>query len=348
MRQRRVGRLLRHAGAASIAFAVSYAVAALPALAQASPSPVPSTSPMTPTDAEKLSLTIWISSAAFALIVIGVFLLVRRSVQQTSGTTDKDLEATRIVYGFWLIIGSLILTLAVVIITVNILRPPDIKTADVIAVITAVTGVIGTLIAAFFGVQAAGAGRSQALSTLDKLQSQSQAASTPNKLDPSFGPHAGNTRVSITGNGFSGATAVNFGTVPGVNFVLVNDGLIQVTTPPATDNTADVAVIFPSTSPSNRSVGTFYYYTVNPATGPAGGAAGAQIQIRGSGFLNATAVRLGTTTINALTRDAQGNITFTLPARPDGVAAGTQVDVTVVFPVDSPTNTVTVGQFTWG
>lgn len=36
--------------------------------------------------------------------------------------TDRDLETTRVVYGFWPIIASLLLTLAVVTLTINMLR----------------------------------------------------------------------------------------------------------------------------------------------------------------------------------------------------------------------------------
>jgi hypothetical protein len=314
------------------------------------PTPVPSPVPtplLTGRDAEILSLSVW-GSAALALILIAcVFFMTTRAQRSASSSTSGDgsIESSQIVYGFWLIIGSLILTLAVVILTVNIFRPRDIATADVLAVITSVTGVIGTLIAAFFGVQAAGAGRAQALTALGKAQSQTQPVTTPSKLVPGFGPHAGNTRVAITGNGFAGATAVNFGASPGVNYQLVNDGLLRATTPPAPSgkNTADVTVCYDGITPPNRAVGTFYYYTIDPAHGDVG----ATIKISGSGFTNATGVCFAKAAGTNFVLDDPGTIHVDVPNRPDGVNAGDEVDVTVVFPVDTPTNSVTVGKFTF-
>jgi hypothetical protein len=88
-----------------------------------------------------------------------------------------------------------------------------------VAIIGAVTGVIGTLTAAFFGIQAAGAGRSQAITTLgEHLKAQGTVTPLPSKLEPPYGPHLGRTRVSITGNGFAGpprANGANFGVTPG-------------------------------------------------------------------------------------------------------------------------------------
>jgi heme/copper-type cytochrome/quinol oxidase subunit 2 len=113
-------------------------------------------------------------------VVVGICLLVslviwrmpRSKAKGEKGSegqevSDKDLEALRISYGFWLVVGALLITLLVLVITLSALAPAAPKTTDIGAIIGAVTGVIGTLTAAFFGIQAAGAGRSQALTTLD-------------------------------------------------------------------------------------------------------------------------------------------------------------------------------------
>ncbi len=132
----------------------------------------------------------------------------------------------------------------------------NVTASDVIALVTSVTAVVGTLIASFFGVQAAGAGRSQAM---DKLQSQSQAP-TKYTLTPGEGLAAGGYSVSINGNGFTGATHVNFGTTSVGPVKPDNDGLITVTAPPGTQgNTVEVVVVFPNASPPNISVGHFKY-----------------------------------------------------------------------------------------
>jgi hypothetical protein len=52
-------------------------------------------------------------------------------------------------------------------------------------------------------------------------------------LSPSSGPPAGGTPVTITGTGFTGATAVNFGAAPATSFNVVNATTITAISPPA-------------------------------------------------------------------------------------------------------------------
>ena len=49
------------------------------------------------------------------------------------------------------------------------------------------------------------------------------AAPTVTGLSPTSGPAAGGTLVTITGTGFTGATAVDFGTTPATSFTVVSD-----------------------------------------------------------------------------------------------------------------------------
>jgi hypothetical protein len=50
-------------------------------------------------------------------------------------------------------------------------------------------------------------------------------------VSPRTGPAAGGTAVTVKGSGFTGATAVQFGGVPGTAFAVTNDTTIAVTTP---------------------------------------------------------------------------------------------------------------------
>src|ERR1035437_6961573 len=50
-------------------------------------------------------------------------------------------------------------------------------------------------------------------------------------LSPTAGPTLGGTAVTVTGSGFSGATAVRFGTVSGV-YKVISDSKIVATAPP--------------------------------------------------------------------------------------------------------------------
>lgn len=68
-------------------------------------------------------------------------------------------------------------------------------------------------------------------------------------VSPNSGSPAGGTSVTITGAGFTGATAVNFGSAPAANFTVNSDTQIT-TTSPAGAGTVDVTVTTPvSTSP---------------------------------------------------------------------------------------------------
>lgn len=314
------------------------------------PTPTPMPFPFFTIEAEsqiaRLSLQVWFGATVLFFIGLIVFAIVQYRRMPTSQLTgDKDLEAARIYYGFWLIIGSLILTLAVVVVTVNAFKPTQVTTADILAIVSSVSGIIGTLIAAFFGIQAAGAGRSQALTALQALQSPDSALRTAYKIDPGYGPHAGNTRVAISGNGFTGAAAVNFGASPGLNFQLVNDGLIRVTTPERdlkSPSDADVVVVFPTATVRNVPVGTFYYYTLEPAaTGPISG--GTTVTIRGTGLTGAIGVNFGDKPAAGFTKESDGSLRATSP-RVD--AAGT-VPIVVVFEPPTATNTCEVGSFTY-
>jgi IPT/TIG domain len=210
--------------------------------------------------------------------------------------------------------------------------------------------VIGTLTAAFFGIQAAGAGRSQAMTALSE-QLKAQGGTAAYKLEPSYGPHAGGTLVSISGNGFTGANAVNFGVTLGTDFKNINDGLVRANSPQAPQGVDDtkVVVVFPGASPTNREVGTFYYYTIDPSRGRA--SSENTVTIRGSGLKGANAVKFGTTDATDLefgTSAGGPYLQVKVPAHsvtsPPGTA-GTDVDVAVLFPVASPTNSFVVGRY---
>src|SRR5262245_5358431 len=111
------------------------------------------------------SLDINVTYALLAVIVIcllGALWIWRSSKTKAKGEKDsgelpisaEGLEALRISYGFWLVVGALIITLLVLVITLT----STAATTDIVAIIGSITGVIGTLTAAFFGIQAAGAG----------------------------------------------------------------------------------------------------------------------------------------------------------------------------------------------
>jgi hypothetical protein len=254
------------------------------------------------------------------------------------------LEELRIIYDFWLIVAVLLIALLVFFVTLTMI--PNKPTTDIVAIAGTVTGLITTLTAAFFGIQQAGAGRSQAMTAL--AQSTSADGAAVGKLDPSYGPHAGGTKVTITGNGFTGASGVNFGATPGTNFKRENDGIVTVNSPPAQskDNETKVYIVYPSASPPNSEVGTFYYYTVDPSHGPAAG--GQRVTIIGSGLKDVSAVKFGEkdgTNLqpSPLTLDPSGRESraVTTPAGDKG----SDVPVKLVYPVETANKISVVGTY---
>lgn len=281
---------------------------------------------------------------ALAICLLGaLFIWGRWRRDQSQAIEEKDLEALRISYGFWLVVGSLLITFLVLVVTLTALHPDKPQTTDIVAIIGAVTGVIGTLTAAFFGIQAAGAGRSQAMTALSgQLKTQGTLAAAPGKFEPPYGPHSGGTRTSITGNGFTGATGANFGVTQAENFEFVNDGLIRANSPPAADGVdeANVTMVFPGSSPPNREVGTFYYYTIDPCHG----GAGQTVTIRGSGLKEVKAVKFGKKEVAVLPNGGSRELKVQTPSRQEAGNVD-EVDVALIFPVDSPTNFFVVGKY---
>jgi hypothetical protein len=240
----------------------------------------------------------------------------------------------------------LLIAFLVFVVTLTVI-PPDTTTraSDIVAIAGTVTGLITTLTAAFFGIQQAGAGRSQALSAL--AQSTRADGAAVGKLDPSYGPHSGGTKLTIKeGNGLTGASGVNFGATPGTNFRFENDGLVTVNSPPAQskDNEAKVSVVFPGRSPPNSEVGTFYYYTIDSPHGPAAG--GQKVTIIGSGLKDVSAVKFGEkdgTNLQPLTLDPSGRESRAVSA-PAG-EKGSDVPVKLVFPVETADKISVVGTY---
>lgn len=64
-------------------------------------------------------------------------------------------------------------------------------------------------------------------------------------VSPDYGGKGGGTTVTITGSNLSGATAVDFGTVPASSFTVASSTSIAATSPPGTPGTVDVRVTTP-------------------------------------------------------------------------------------------------------
>ena len=138
----------------------------------------------------------------------------------------------------------------------------------------------------------------------------------------------GGTSVTITGTGFTGATAVKFGANNATGFT-VNSATSITATSPAGAGTVDVTVTTAGGTSAASAADQFTYVaaptvtSISPTSGlPAGGAS---VTIAGTNFTGATAVKFGATNATGFTVNSATSITATSPA-----GTGT-VDITVTI-----------------
>ena len=140
------------------------------------------------------------------------------------------------------------------------------------------------------------------------------AVPTVSAMSPTEGPTAGGTTVTITGTGFTGATAVEFGTTPAL-FTVDSDTEITATSPAGAAGPVDVTVVTPEGT-SDADVFTYVaapaVSAVSPDEGPTAG--GTSVTITGTDFTGATAVDFGGTPA-LFTVDSDTEITATKPSR---------------------------------
>jgi hypothetical protein len=164
-------------------------------------------------------------------------------------------------------------------------------------------------------------------------------------IGPISGPSTGGTSVVVTGTNFTGATAVNFGTIPATSFT-VNSATSITAVSPAGTGTVDVTVVAPNGTSATAAADQFGYLvnpptlaSISPAVGPSTG--GTSVTITGTNFTGATAVNFGTIPATSFTLNSATSITAVSPA---GTGA---VDVTVVT-AGGPSATAAVDQFIYG
>jgi hypothetical protein len=150
-------------------------------------------------------------------------------------------------------------------------------------------------------------------------------------VNPAAGPLMGGTLVTITGVGFSGATAVSFGNVPAANVVLNSDTQITVTSPAASAGVTDVTVTGPGGASAASPADQFTYMAVpavsgiSPTAGPLAG--GTSVVITGTGFSGATMVTFGSFAASSVVINSPTQITAVSPPESTGT-----VNVLVVGP----------------
>ena len=191
--------------------------------------------------------------------------------------------------------------------------------------------------------------------------STSTAAPTITSISPTSGPTAGGTTVTITGSGFTGATAVTFGSIAATSFSVVSDTQVSAISPPGT-GIVDITVTTPNGTSATSTADQFTYAvpsaptitSISPTTGPTTG--GTTVTITGTGFTGATAVTFGSvgatsfsvvsdTQVSAISPPGTSTVDVTVTT-PNGISATSPSDkftyqaapsVTSISPTLGPT-----------
>lgn len=150
-------------------------------------------------------------------------------------------------------------------------------------------------------------------------------------ISVSEGPAAGGTSVTITGTGFTGASAVSFGSVPAASFTISGDTSITATSPATGPGTVDVTVASAGGTDVTGSSDRFTFVaaptitSLSPASGPLNG--GNQIVITGTGLAAVTSVDVGGAYAAVLD---QSDMAITATAPPGESVDDTAVHVTSI------------------
>jgi hypothetical protein len=146
------------------------------------------------------------------------------------------------------------------------------------------------------------------------------------------GPSAGGTSMTITGTGFSAATAVSFGDVPAASFTVGSDTSISALSPASSGGTVDVTVSNAGGTSASSAADQFTFVGqpvvsgISPDSGPVGG--GTEVTISG--------VALG------------GAIEVDFGENPAGFTVNDDTSITAVSPAVEAVDDVTVKVVTIG
>ena len=153
-------------------------------------------------------------------------------------------------------------------------------------------------------------------------------------IAPEIGPATGGTSVTISGDGFTAATAVNFGATS-ATFTVNSDSSITAVSPADTSGTSpdalDVTVVSPGGTSFTNSSDEFTSYVqptitnVSPNRGPAGG--GYYVSVTGTNFMGTTSVDVGDT-VTAFQVTNNYTLSVYIPASDSGPGDSTNIRVT--------------------
>jgi RHS repeat-associated protein len=177
-------------------------------------------------------------------------------------------------------------------------------------------------------------GGTSAVTAADQYTYVAPAAPVVTGVGPTEGLTTGGGTVTIIGSGFTGVTAVSFGTVLAPAVTVLSDGALLAQLPAQDPGLVDVTVIGPGGTSAVTPADQFTYVTelgsngpkpvvtgVGPALGAPGG--GTLATIIGTGFLRATAVTFGDIRLTSFVILSDSAISVRTPAHPEGPAGVT-------------------------
>jgi hypothetical protein len=168
------------------------------------------------------------------------------------------------------------------------------------------------------------------------------------KLAPAAGLAAGGTSVTITGTGFTGASAVKFGSTPAASFKVNSWTSITAVSPPGTSGTVDVTVTTTGGTSAASSVDHYRFQPptvtgVSPSSGPIAG--GTSVTITGSGFALGSATTIKFAGIAATGVECASTTVCTVVAPPH--AKPVVVDVQAIANGFGSPKNIPADQFTY-
>jgi hypothetical protein len=189
------------------------------------------------------------------------------------------------------------------------------------------------------------AAASVALCTVGVTAAHATAPPSVHKVSPASGPTAGGARVTVTGTGFTGVTAVNFGSASGRSVHITSSSKLTVVAPRHSGGVANVRVVTRHGTSAIRTADRFTYVarpTITGVSPTAGAIAGStEVTIAGHNFVRVTSVKFGTAKARPVTVTSSRKLTVTAPAH----AAGTvQISVRTKYGTSA---SVTADQYTY-
>jgi hypothetical protein len=150
-------------------------------------------------------------------------------------------------------------------------------------------------------------------------------------VSPKSGPLGGGKTVTIKGSGFTGASAVKFGSTNATALTVVSDTKITVHSPGESAGTVNVKVTASGATSATSSHSEYTYQSKPKVTGVSDNSGshngGKTITITGKNFIGASAVKFGSKNAANYTVDSATKITAKTPSHATG-----KVDVRVKTP----------------